>query len=198
MKLFRNTSIRLVVAVFLISIEIQNEVSAEVHWHSTCDKRGIPKHNYSHATSRFGSTGFAVANAVVFDSTQRRKPFHFRATALKVDHIQLDQIGLAILESDGQMVATGRFTHGGGDGGLIGNNVTIRIRAFIAAAADPIQIPPDAVVVWSSECSVWVPRGQKHISLTPSENKLCRSGEIAGNFDRITHLEIEMEYRRDR
>lgn len=198
MKLFRNKTCQFALTFCLISLEFPIVAMGEVHWRSTCNRGCVPKHNYGHDTKRFSSTGFAVANDIVVDSTQRRKPFHLRATSIKLDHLQLDQIGLAILESDGQVIMSGRFNHTGGDGGLSGSNVTIRIRAYIAASPDPIQIPPDAVVVWSSESSVWVPRGQKQFNLTPSDCTLDQQEEISRNFARITHLEVEMEYRRDR
>jgi len=181
-----------------LGMGIQSAVQAEIHWHHTCNRCTIPKHNYGHDNARGTVTGFAVANSVVEKGTLTRKPFHFRAIALKLDHLSLDQVGLAIDKAQGRLIASGRITHDGGDGGLIGSNVVIRIRAYAAASADPIQLPPDAVVVWESEYSLWVPRGQKHISLAPAPEKQKRSLELQRNFDIITHLEVEMEYSRDR
>ncbi len=184
------------VPVIFLSIGTANVAMAEIHCQRTCNRCCIPKHNYGHDTPRFGATEFAVANAV--DGLQR-KPFHFRATALKVDHLLLDQVGLVIYKDQGKLVATGRITHSGGDGGLIGNNVTIRIRAYAAASADPTQIPPDAVVVWESEHNLWVSRGRpQHISLVPTPKYLPESEKLGLVFDQITHLEIELEYQRDR
>lgn len=196
MKLFRNTTFQLVVAFGLISVDFQKTAFAEIHLHSTCNRGGVPKRNYGYDTQRFGASDFAVVTPFLKDGNNRRS-FHFRATSIKVNHLQLDQIGLA-LDSDGQLVTSGRFTHSGGDGGQLGNNVTIRIRAFVGSSADPNQIPPDAVAVWSSECSLWVPRGQKHSALIPSGKNAYHSEDLKRNFERITHLEVEMEYRRDR
>jgi hypothetical protein len=105
---------------------------------------------------------------------------------------------LAIYKAEGKLVATGRITHSGGDGGLIGSNVTIRIRAFAAASTDTFLIPPDAVVVWESEQNLWVTRGgPQSISLVPTQNYLTQS-KTTQHFEEITHLEVTMEYRRDR
>lgn len=199
MKTLSNAFLPVAVTVVLLSIGIQSAALAEIHWQRTCNRCCVPKHDYGYDTPRFGATKFAVANAAVGQGGLQRKPFHFRATALKVDHLQLDQVGLAIYKAEGKLVATGRITHSGGDGGLIGNNVTIRIRAYVASSADTFQIPPDAVVVWESEQNLWVSRGRpQYISLVPAPNYLPQSKQLKLHFDEITHLDVEMEYRRDR
>jgi len=197
MKLLSGAILPAIVIAAGLGIGIQSAAIAEIHWHRTCNRCTIPKHNYGHDNPRGGVTGFAVANAVVERGSLILKPFHFRAIALKLDHLSLDQVGLAIDKAEGRLIASGRITHDGGDGGLIGSNVVIRIRAYAASSADTVQIPPDAVVVWDTETSLWVPRGQKHISLTPALEKQNRL-ELQRNFDIITHLEVEMEYSRDR
>ena len=103
------------------------------------------------------------------------------------------------------MIATGRITHSGGDGGMKGSNVIIRIRAFIATPAnaslltpDARQLPPDAVAVWQSEQKIWVPVGNHHFSLVPPVQSLWQRDDLKKNFNPITHLEVEMEYLQDR
>jgi hypothetical protein len=203
MKKFSSSSLLIAVSFIALSIGVQSAVRAEIHWQRSCNKGCIPQkpnhsRNYGHDAPRFGASEFAVANAVTGQGGQMRKPFHFRALALKVDHLQLDQVGLAIYKAEGKLVATGRITHSGGDGGLIGSNVTIRIRAFAAASTDTFLIPPDAVVVWESEQNLWVTRGgPQSISLVPTQNYLTQS-KTTQHFEEITHLEVTMEYRRDR
>ena len=203
MQKFSSASLLIAVSFIVLSIGVQSAIRAEIHWQRACNKGCIPQkpsysRNYGHDTPRFGATEFAVANKDTGQGGQLRKPFHFRALALKVDHLQLDQVGLAIYKAEGKLVATGRITHNGGDGGLIGSNVTIRIRAFAAASAETFQIPPDAVVLWESEHNLWVSRGgPQSISLVPEQNYLTQS-QMMQHFEEITHLEVTMEYRRDR
>ncbi len=181
-------------------------------------KCALPKHDYNHNSwpfttdRKFGATAIAVA-ATDADLKKTVKPFHFRATALTVQHLVLDQLGLS-LDKNGRLYATGRFTHTGGDGGLIGANVTVRIRAYVAhtAAAAPAittaadlpvatpnrvtRLPPDAYRVWSCERKFWVSRGRpQYVSLDNPGEPL---GALRHHFDEITHLEVELEYERDR
>lgn len=169
-----------------------------------CNKNCVPGHNYTHDTPRFGATDFAVANAAVGSAVNHHKPFHFRATKLEIDHIRLDQIGLAIYKfpsstksSLGKIVGMGRIAHNGGDGGMKGSNVTIRIRAYVAPEADPNQIPPDAFVVWESRQNLWVSRGKPQLVQLVAENS-SQSEKLNMHFAEITHLEVELEYQLDR
>ena len=198
------------------------------HQQRTRTKQHLPAHDYDHdawpfTTRRsFQVTGIAVAATNPIPQAKNRKPFHFRAIALKLDQITLDQVGLSLYRSEvpypsAQLFATGRISHNGGDGGLIGNNVTIRVRAFasptaatalqtetnvelpIATPNQVTQIPPDACVVWSSENHIWVDRGGPHaISLVPQGEKFLDCEKLYDYFADITHLQVELEYQRDR
>lgn len=193
------TIVSVLLAVVLLPVASTSAGKLYFHLHRTRTKCCLPKHHYGHDTPRFGASDFAVANAAVGPEGQQRKPFHFRAIALTVDQLQLDQIGLAIYESEERIIATGRITHNGGDGGLIGNNVTIRVRAYVASSPDSNQIPPDAVVIWQSERKIWVSRDRpEFISLVPASKYLPQPTKLARHFDEITHLEVEMEFKRDR
>ena len=200
----------------------------------------LPNHDYEPepltVPRSFGATAIAVA-ATGPTGQQERKSFHFRRLSLPVDHLTLDQVGLALYRT-GELMATGRITHDGGDGGLIGSNVTIRVRAYVAATsaalpAGPVfsptsaaellpapepednsppavpdaavvivppvveRIPPDAYVVWRSEHKLWVSRGRPHyISLVPEND--FPDKKLINYFGEITHLEVELEYQRDR
>ena len=164
-----------------------------------CHKQG---RSVAHRT--IDATDFAVANAAVGTAVNHHKPFHFRATKLEIDHIRLDKIGLAIYKfpsstksSLGKIVGMGRISHDGGDGGMKGSNVTIRIRAYVAPEADPNQIPPDAFVVWESRQNLWVSRGKPQFVPLVAENS-SQSEKLNMYFAEITHLEVELEYQLDR
>ncbi|PHS15763.1 MAG: hypothetical protein COA78_04790 [Blastopirellula sp.] len=173
---------------------------------TTCNKHCLDSlYNYQHDTPRFSNTEFAVAKQPNKGSgAVEHKPFHFRATKLDVDHLHLDQVGLSIYRFDnttktshGTIVASGRILNDGGDGGIIGSNVTIRIRAYIADNADPVRVPPDAFMIWESEHNLWVSRGNaQKFSLIPKT--LTQPEKLSTHFDEITHLVVEMEYRKDR
>ena len=218
--------------------------SAELYFHRSraCTRCSIPRHHYGHDIPRYGASEFAVANAAIGTGELRHKPFHFRALALRVDQLTLDQVGLAIYESNGKLIATGRITHNGGDGGLIGNNVRIRVRAYVSSVesrnqvvplattspqpellpppndgtlpAPPVEavppsavvttpagmarIPADAFVVFESEHNLWVSRGRpESISLVPVLTA-AQAEKLQKYFSQITHLEVDMEFVRDR
>ncbi len=225
------------------------------HQQRTRTKQCLPAYNYGQGVwpfttpSSFQVTEIAVAARNPILAAENRKPFHFRTLALHLDQLTLEQVGLSLHRTErgfpsAQIFANGKITHNGGDGGLIGNNVTIRIRAYAsptaakvstsaarvltsariasntattepaAAAISPEmvvaelqiatpneveQIPPDAYVVWSSKNDIWVSRGGPHaISLVPLETTLSSRENLYDYFDEITHLEVELEYHRDR
>jgi len=127
----------------------------------------------------------------------QRKPFHFTQASLTVNHIRLDQIGLSIYDT-GHVSASGKVSHDGGpDGGLIGNNVTIRLRAFAAPVNQIGQLPINSTVVWENEHRLWVKRGPTQtIQLTAGRD--FRDPELRRYFHEITHFEVELEYKQDR
>ena len=149
-----------------------------------------------------------------------RKPFHFRATALELDQLRLDQVGLFLDRTTCQLHATGRITHEGGDGGLIGNNIIVRVRAYasptgltvpggitsvgdtavlVATPNEVTRIPPDAYRVWESKHETWVSRGgPHHIRLAPDADIGWARAVLKEHFDDITHIEVELAYQRDR
>lgn len=225
---FKELVILLGLSVVLVDMASGGDIFSQRQ--RTRTKGRLPPHNYNHdawpyTTPRtFRATAIAVANPGPPMSDAKFKPFHFHATALTVDHLTLDQVGIALDKTDGWLVASGRITHNGGDGGLIGSNVTVRIRGYathqsaitptlvVAAETaverdeielvvpnDVTRIPPDAYVLWSSEHSFWVSRGgPRTVSLTPSTGYLSSRSLVTEYFDNTTHIEVELEYRLDR
>lgn len=184
----------------------------------------LPRYNYGHDTPRSRETALAVADAVETNNswrelnlsniaqTQRnrlnygrpistvpvkvlRKPFHVEAESITARHATLEQIGIAIYEN-GHLESNGRISHDGGpNAGLLGGNVVIRLRAF---AAHPVgRELLDPTVVWSSEHRVWVAREKpRMVSLVPPHAE--PPAAVRRFFDRITHIEVELEYEQDR
>ena len=256
MKLLLTSMMSFLLLTVLLPTRPSGAIDFFSHSQRTRTKCSLPKQNYNYSgnvwpftgPSKFGATAIAVAATDPTAIMERKtvKPFHFRTRRLIVDHLTLDQVGLAI-DANGRIYASGRISHSGGDGGLLGNNVTLRIRAYVshttvakpnlttaapaAAVANPTttamipsalpvpdeellpqptteielpiatpnsvtRIPPDAYRVWSSERKFWVSRGR------PQQVTLAEHGEpVSGlrhHFDQITHLEVELEYQRDR
>jgi hypothetical protein len=170
-----------------------------------CTRACIPNRNYGFDSARGSVRDFAVANAPIIVPGSVKKPFHFRELKLDLAHLQLTDVGLAIDGIEGNLIATGRLNHSGGDGGMKGSNVMIRIRAFVATPSNPSlltpdarQLPPDAVSVWQSEQKLWVPVGNHHFSLVPPIQQFSQKEILKKNFNAITHLELELEYLQDR
>ncbi|MEP0429852.1 MAG: hypothetical protein ABJM81_28140 [Rhodopirellula bahusiensis] len=217
----------------------------------------LPNHDYDHGVwpystaSEFGSTAIAVAATDPTEEAYEIKPFHLRATALEIDHLTLDRVGIALHRSTGRLVATGRISHTGGENAAIGNNITVRIGAYVSPNAlirkrtvsqdeprtflldqserisilghrfervstatrtiqntssikiatpnEVTRIPPDAYRVWTSENKLWVSRGlPREISLVSERSRRCEQQQLIDHFDNITHLGVELQYRRDR
>lgn len=256
MKLLFPLMMSLLLMTVLLPTSESRAVEFFSHSQRTRTKCSLPKQNYNYngntwpftGPSKFGATAIAVAATDPTDLQQakRVKPFHFRTRRLVVDHLTLDQVGLAI-DTSGRIYASGRISHSGGDGGLIGNNVTVRIRAYVShtTVAAPVltgppvavvelnpapivivpsgpaeldtenpptvvaveeipiatpnsvtRIPPDAYRVWSSEHKFWVSRGRpQHVTLAERGEPMSA---LRHHFDQITHLEVELEYQRDR
>jgi hypothetical protein len=128
----------------------------------------------------------------------QRKKFHLRATSLTADQVNLGQIGLAIYDT-GDIVATGRLAHDGGpNGDLRANFVRVHLRAYagLPNRADAAGLT-DAPVVWACEHRFWVKRGRpKTVSLVPPT--ASQSSQLRCHFEKITHLEVELQCQRDR
>lgn len=197
------------------------------HRQRTRSKDNLSRYGYGRSTwpftmaSTFGTSAIAVAATESTDIAAKKKPFHLRATALTIDHIRLDEVGLTLYESTGQLLASGRLTHSGGDGGLIGNNVTVRVHVYVAKPTvalrlesslpeietplivtspnDVDQIPPDAYRVCTCERKLWVSRGRpQHVSLVDPIGMAEHQKVLRRHFGEITHLKLELEYQRDR
>lgn len=194
---------------------------------------GIPRHHYAEDVPVRGGAIIAIARPepppavklyarTGLEQTVERKTFDFPVTALVVDHIVLDRVGLDLFQN-GQMVCTGTLRHSGGPlGNLVGNNVTIRLRAFAGVKLNE-GIPPqsplhNAAMLWESERTLWLPRDRTMaISLLPTQQcgpnrdghtRVELRSELPGqhaltetvrrNFDQLTHLEVVLEYTLDR
>lgn len=170
-----------------------------------CSRCSVPRANYAHDAVIASNRDFAVADATVTLTRTRRKPFHFRSLNVDLLHMQLREVGLSIDGIEGKMLASGRFFHNGGDGGMKGSHVRVDIRAYEATIAnaslltpDARQIPPDAVAVWESSHRIWVPAGDHHFSLVPPVQTLEQCETLRVCFESITHLEVEISYLKDR
>jgi hypothetical protein len=123
-----------------------------------------------------------------------RKKFHFPASSLDVENVSLSQVGLFLYQS-GQIVATGRIFHNGGPfGDVLGNRVTIRVRAY--AGPQEMGVPfADAPMLWQWDHDMWARRGASQlISFAPDYPEPL----LRRHFNEITHIEVELEYRNDR
>jgi hypothetical protein len=128
----------------------------------------------------------------------RRKPFHVHATSITAAGASLQQIALSLYDT-GQLQASGKLVHTGGtDGGLLGNNVSIRLRAYSAPTVPaPEELPIDSELVWQSERKLWVARNQPiSILLVPPDPQ--RDRELRRFFNEITHFEVELITHQDR
>ena len=158
--------------------------------------------NYGHDDKKISATSFAVANQLVpLQRGEVKKPFHFRESELELDHLKLERVGIAIykpLKGQARIYATGEITHSGGDGGLIGSNVTITVRAYSAASSETSRIPADSPKVWETQRTLWLTRGKNSVNLTNPKQGLAQSEKLTTYFEEISHLELEIEYRKDR
>lgn len=170
-----------------------------------CSRGGVANRNYGHDAVIASQRGFAVANQSIVLPNSLQRPFHFRSLNIDLAHMQLHHVGLAIDGHQGNLMASGRISHNGGDGGMKGSNVMVRIRAFVATpenasllTPDARQIPPDAVAVWECEQKIWVPAGDHHFTLVPKIQSTEQRQILRNYFSTITHLELELEYLRDK
>lgn len=137
-----------------------------------------------------------VNQKLIAEEQIQRKPFHFPAASLTVDHISLDRVGLAIY-SNGNITATGRVAHNGGPNGeLAGNAVAIRLRVYAGRTGSRAELA-DAPMIWHTSTNFWVRRDVPEvISLTSSFSS--EQATLRRHFNEITHLEVELIYQRDR
>jgi len=176
----------------------------------------VPAYNYRHDEATVRGSVVAIADPartvtwrreetrsvngvnqkVIGEEQIQRKPFHFPAASLTVDHISLDRVGLAIY-SNGKITATGRVAHtGGSNGELAGNAVAIRLRAYAGQAGSRAELA-DAPMIWHTSARSWVRRDVPEvISLTSLSNS--DQATLRRHFNEITHLEVELIYQRDR
>ena len=133
-------------------------------------------------------------DASALSDSVSRKAFHVHATAITAAATSLQQMAIS-LYSSGQLQTSGRLVHTGGpDGGLLGNNVSIRLRAYAAPAVpNPQVLPIDAVMVWEAEPEhkLWVARNQP-VVVTLTAHKQVRDRELRRFFNEITHFEVEL------
>ncbi len=185
---------------------------------------GLPAYAYSQGGERTAVSTLAIASErpvaasedAADDGTtdSRRMRFLPAEPSLKIENVQLQQIALE-LHSSGRLTCTGRISHDGGpEGALLGANVAIRVRAY-AGTSQHANVDVDAVMLWETTHVLWVGRNQPRvISLLPATYSLCyRNGDQARftshtncdlarlakrHFPEVTHLQVELEYRKDR
>lgn len=143
-----------------------------------------------------------------------RKRFTVDDSDLTAGPVRLSRISLATYET-GEFTFTGLIAHDGGPhGDLLGNNVTLRVRAYAGVAGYP-TVQNNASVLWETTRSLWIRRTElAAISLapgtarTPSRNgdwisftAAERDGlgeEVRRHFQATTHIEIEVQCHRSR
>ena len=194
--------------------------------HRVVTRCGLPQYSYGHDDERLTDSTIAVAS--VDQPTEAKPgavdgkdailckrfvpvPEH---ASLKIEHLGLSQISLEV-RSSGQLACTGLISHDGGPSGeLLGANVAVRVRAYAGTPQHP-NVDHDAVMLWETTRLLWVPR--KHpqvVSLLPAIPPLrYPNGDqvrftthtqyplahlAKSHFHDVTHLQVELEYRKDR
>ncbi len=197
----------------------------------TCSRACLPKHAYGHDDRSVAGSILAVAPVGQPTQTNqffpaadadgklkaraiRRKIFTPAVASLTVDHVKLQRISLALYD-DGQLDCTGGLSHDGGpNGALLGNRVTIRVRAYAGVPQHP-NVDNAAPLMWETTRELWssrrrpvaislvpgiasarLPHGEQIEFFTRGNSSLADA--VRRHFDEITHLEVELEYRKDR
>ena len=127
----------------------------------------------------------------------QKKQFHFPVTALTVDDVRLEQVGLAIYDT-GLVRCTGKVTHTGGpDGSRRSNCIMVQVRAY---AGQPQSQPPliNSPVVWESPEHRVRARRNRPVTISLVPDRWAFVPELRRYFDEITHLEVEFHVQRDR
>lgn len=198
------------------------------HRYRTRSERSIRPYAYQHDDERFIDRVLAVAEAgppteielpgVPKDGKAtrkivRQKQFVPQSATLDVKHVRLDRISLT-LDDSGRATCTAQITHNETNTDIQGDRVIIRIRAF-AGVPRHANVDAGAPMLWETTRSLWVSRGErKMISLLPGERTLphifggqtrvtshddcCVTAKIEEHFQNITHLELDLEYGRER
>lgn len=191
-----------------------------------CNQRGVPVHSYGGDDRRHSASAVAVApinqpapppgttaaNQPAPATQLQRKLFTLATPTLAVDQVRLSRISLA-LYSDGSAACTGLVEHTGGpNGDLLGNEVTVRIRAF-AGTPQYRGALDNAPMLWATESTFWLNRqeptmisllptadppgsGKFFSSIVPQQASLPAA--VQSHFNEITHLEVQIEYRTNR
>ncbi len=126
------------------------------------------------------------------DASTKVKHFHIRdQKALATDRVELNTIGIEVLSS-GEVLFTGILNHNGGvDGGLRGSEVTVRARIHTGVLEQgTVQGAP---ILLETNHRFWVFKNQPK---TIDFGKLSKSdsNRVKRFFNRITHVEIELEH----
>jgi len=146
----------------------------------------------------------------------RRKDFPLLRNSISASGVTLERMGVSLYET-GQHVCTGLLRFDAGpDGSLLGANVVVHVRAYSGVPRHPGRLT-NMRLLWETERAFWLNRGQAvTVSLLPNPPRVQSafatpvrvhlghswphppSHLIYQNFDETTHLEVELEYRRNR
>lgn len=146
----------------------------------------------------------------------RRKDFPLLRNSVSAGGVTLERMGFSLYDT-GQHVCTGLLRFDGGpDGSLLGANVVVRVRAYSGAPQHPGGLT-NMRLLWETERAFWLNRGQAvTVSLLPNPPRVQPafatpvrvhlehswpyppSDLIYQHFGETTHLEVELEYRKDR
>lgn len=146
----------------------------------------------------------------------RRKDFPVLRNSISTGGVTLERIGLSLYDR-GQYACTGLLRFDGGpDGSLLGANVVVHVRAYSGTPGHPGGLT-NMRLLWETERAFWLNRGQAvTVSLLPDPPRLQPafatpvrahlehslpfppSHLIYQHFGETTHLEVELEYRKNR
>jgi len=189
--------------------KIKQIVCLNQHWlphtQRTWNKHGIPAANYTEvmlSTSVATLPGVTTTIAIPGKAeTLLGKIFRLNTPTVQLDHIRLDQAGLAIQEN-GQLQFSARLLNQGGkQGELLGNNVTVVLRAHAGQNSEgPPSILPrtegavGGPAVWETSKSLWLAANQPQtISISPASVDGIRQ-----NFQKITGFDVGLQYEKGR
>lgn len=159
-------------------------------------------------------TGETDAKGDLKPKMVQKKIFTPLVPSLTVAHVGFSKLSLSIYNT-GVAECTGTISNSGGpQGALMGSNVTIYLRAYAGVPQHP-NVANAAPMLWETTHKLWVSRGPSQaisllpgtatttylngdrISFTAGGTSSLRE-EVRRRFDQITHLEVELQYHKDR
>ncbi len=143
-----------------------------------------------------------VIHRKVFHSALRNVSTTQEDPSLTAAPVRLDEIRLAAY-STGEMSFTGRLkglpshlrTNGAPPERTDGCRVTIRVRGFSSTEAASLAVAPNGPALFECSQSFWMSKEDNRVVslVCPGESRLC-----GYDYQELTHLQVELETRRNR